>query len=104
MGQKERKIQGHWEIAKVGKKHILRLGEDFDTKSGPDLKVIFSTQSVQSASGESALKDGKIIAPLKDDEGSQSYDLGADFQLKKYRSILIHCEEYTKLWGGTALR
>lgn len=102
--KKDRKIRGHWEIAKVGERHVLRFGEDFDTKNGPDLKVILTPHAISAASSDNALQGGRVVAALKDDEGSQSYDLGAGFKLADYRSVLIHCEQYSKLWGGAALR
>ncbi len=62
------------------------------------------SMTIKSASGSNALQGSKVVAPLKDDEGAQTYDLGKDLNLKSFNSLLIHCEKYAKLWGGAALR
>lgn len=102
--KKAKKVKGHWEIAEVGDRSVLRLGKDFDTKSGPDLKVLLSPTSIKAVSGKNAMAGARVIAPLKDDEGFQSYDLGKGVKLGDYRTLLIHCESYSKLWAGAELR
>ncbi len=102
--KKANRIRGHWEVAQVGKDLVLRLGEDFNTSSGPDLKLVFTKEELGTRTGENALTNATIVASLKDDEDAQAYNLGSALVLSDYKALLIHCEKYSKLWGGTSLR
>ena len=44
-----------------------------------------------------------LIAPLKKAKGAQRYKLPADLDLDDYQTLVLHCEQYTKLWGVSAL-
>ncbi len=37
-------------------------------------------------------------------KGAQEFKIPEETDLSRYRSLLIHCRQYTKLWGGTSLR
>jgi len=101
--KKSNKIEGRWEVAKTKKGHVIRFGGKFKTKKAPDLKLVLSPLKISDAKNENALQGGKIIAPLRAVKGGQEYLLPAGIDLKSYQSLLIHCEQYTKLWGGVAL-
>ena len=36
--------------------------------------------------------------------GAQSYDLGDGAGFDRYRAIVLHCEAYSAVWCGVALR
>jgi len=43
------------------------------------------------------------VAALKSNKGDQFYSLPPDLDLTAYKSIIIHCKKYTKLWGAASL-
>lgn|GEM_PF-2242712 len=49
-----------------------------------------------------ALADATVLHLLKSNKGAQVYVLPEETDLKSYKSLIIHCEEYTKLLGGTS--
>lgn len=101
--KKSNRVAGGWEIARRGEAHVLRLGSDFKTKKAPDLKVVLSPAAIGHAANGNALSDSRVLAPLSSPKGAQEYAIPKEVDLTKYASLLIHCEQYTKLWGGVAL-
>lgn len=101
--KKANKITGSWEIARVGERLELRLADNYKTKKGPDLKFILSPQTVSAASGSNATSRSLILSPLATHKGAQRFTLPAGTDLADYQSLLLHCEEYSKLWGASAL-
>jgi hypothetical protein len=103
--KKSFKIKGSWSIEKLedGSRE-LRLSEDFKTRRAPDLKLIFHPLGVSSINNKNALTDAVVLELLTSHTGAQTYILPSDLDLSTYKCLIIHCEEYTKLWGGTALK
>ena len=48
--------------------------------------------------------DSVLIAPLTTFTGEVSIVVPQDINPEDYQSILVHCEAYAKLWGGSPLR
>jgi len=102
--KKDVRIQGGYVIRQIANQRILELTADFKTKSGPDLKIIFSPLELAQVNGKNADGAGSItLSLLKSNQGRQTYKLPADLDLSLHRSLLIHCVKYSKLWGGAAL-
>ena len=101
--EKDYAIQGTWSIEQRGDEQVITLSDDFSTKSGPDLKIFLSPKTVEDVTGKTATEGSVLVSVLKSNKGSQEYVLPADVDLKDYKSMLIHCEEYSVLWGGTDL-
>lgn len=101
--RKSNKITGSWEIAKTSSGYELRIGDDFKTRNAPDLKFVLSPNTAGAASNSNALNGGLVVSPLRSSKGAQTYRFDAGVDLSRYRSLLIHCEQYTKLWGGADL-
>ena len=97
------KIKGDWTIVKENGQTIFRLSEDFKTKNGPDLKLFLSPKTVDTLTGQTATQGAVKLSVLKSNKGSQDYVIPADIDLSQFSSILIHCEAYSKLWGGANL-
>lgn len=97
------KIQGDWQIVKENGQTIFRLSNDFQTKNGPDLKLFLSPKSVGNVTGSTATHDAIKLSVLRSHKGAQDYIIPANIDLSQYGSILIHCEAYSKLWGGANL-
>ena len=97
------KIKGSWSIAEVNDEHVLTLSDDFKTKGAPDLKLFLSTKDISAINNENATEATHFIAPLKSKKGGQTYTIPKSVDLSSYKSIVIHCEKYSKVWGGTNL-
>ena len=97
------KIKGDWEIVKENGQTIFRLSDDFKTKNGPDLKLFLSPKTVGNVTGATATQGAVKLSVLRSNKGSQDYIIPSDIDLSQYGSILIHCEAYSKLWGGANL-
>ncbi len=68
---------------------VLRF-EDFRSKNGPDLHVYLSTEAPTSTfAGLGA--DEIHLGALKGNVGNQNYDVPADIDLSRYRSVVIYC-------------
>ena len=99
--KKRKPIKGSFVIQQEGERLVLILSDDFDTKSGPDLKLVLSKLPLAQINDKNALQGGNvIIALLQDNKGGQRYELPAGTQLADFQSVLIHCEKYEVLWGG----
>lgn len=96
-------IKGDWEIVKENGQTVFRISEDFKTKNGPDLKLFLSPKSVNAATGATATQDAIRLGALKSNKGGQDYIIPANVDLSQFGSILIHCEAFSKLWGGADL-
>ena len=101
--KKSSKITGHWEIAKTDAGLVLHLGSDFKTKKMPDLLLILSPMDMKSISGKNAASGGIEFATLSNTKGQSEYLIKGVDSLDGYKSLVIHCEEYSKCWGGTAI-
>jgi len=97
------KIQGDWEIVKENGQTILRLSDDFKTKRGPDLKIFLNPNSLDAVTGATATSGAIKLGELKSNKGAQDYVIPADIDLANFGSLLIHCEAFSKLWGGANL-
>lgn len=96
--KKSQEIEGTWKI----ENDTLTLSQ-FSTPKAPDLKIFLSPRSMSSLSNRNAEDGAVLIAPLKSPKGDQSYPLPPDLDLTQFKSILIHCKKYTKLWGAADL-
>lgn len=97
------KIKGSWQIVEENGQIIFRLSDDFKTKNGPDLKLFLSPKSVGDVTGKTAVNNAVKLSALKSNKGTQDYVIPADVDLSQFKSILVHCEAYEKLWGGANL-
>lgn len=79
------------------------LGRDFRTKAAPDLKIVLSPRASGTVTSRNVLSNGRVISPLSSNQGAQSFPIPAELDLADYRSIAIHCEQYTKLWAAAPL-
>jgi len=59
--------------------------------------------SATEVKNKTAVPGSLLIAPLKSNKGAQSYVIPAGTDLSQYKSVIIHCEAYTKLWSASDL-
>ena len=79
---------------------VIRLSDDFRASNGPDLKVFLNPKSVSDVSGRTATQGAVLLGELKTNRGSQDYLVPAGVNLADYESVLVHCEQFSVLWGG----
>ena len=98
--KKRYSIAGNWELQKNCTSHQLSFDEDFKTKGGPDLKIYLSKLPL-SELGNTTVEDNSLkLSVLKSAKGMQSYTIPLETDLSEYKSVIIHCEAFSVLWGG----
>jgi hypothetical protein len=101
--KKKYKVSGTVTIVEENGQTILRLSEDFKTKSGPDLKIFLSPQSASTVTGRTAVNGSISLGALASNKGGSDYVLPAGVSLSNFQSILVHCEAYSVLWAAAEL-
>jgi len=96
-------IAGHWQIVEEHGKVFVELDQAFRTKNGPDLKIFLSPRPLSELNNRNVLEGALLVGPLSHPKGSQRLAVPAGTDLGRYKTIVIHCEKYSKLWGGAAL-
>lgn len=83
-------------------KRILRLS-DFETSNGPDVHVYLVAAEV--AKDNATVKQAGFIdlGSLKGNKGDQNYDIPADTDLNKYKSVSIWCARFGVNFGAATL-
>ena len=101
--EKKYDIKGTWEIVQQGDQTVIRFGDNFKTKNGPDLKIFLTKQNIADVTGKTATKDSVLLGVLKSPRGGQDYVLPAGIDVNDFQAVLIHCEQFSVLWGGGAI-
>ena len=101
--EKKYGIEGDWSVVEEDGRTLIRFGEAFATKGGPDLKVFLSPRSIDEVDGDSATDGSVLLGVLESTDGSQDYALPEGTSLADFESVLVHCEQFSALWGGGAL-
>jgi len=96
---KQKTIDGAWQIENRNGQTVIRFSDGFQTNRGPDLKLFLSKRDISNVNGSNAA-DGVFLSKLKNNKGYQEYVLPANIDINDYASLLIHCEQFSVLWGG----
>ncbi|MFA7295885.1 MAG: DM13 domain-containing protein [Dehalococcoidia bacterium] len=90
-------------VYEVDGKRVLRLS-DFRTSNGPDVKIAFVAAA--DVKDDATVKSAGYvnIAPMKGNVGDQNYELPADLDLSKYRTVVVWCERFAVNFGAAPLR
>jgi len=99
----DERLRGSWSIETREDGRYLVFADNFNTASGPDLKIFLSKQDVNDVRGRTATNDAIKVSALKSPSGAQEYKLPESVNLADYTSILIHCEQFSHFWGGANL-
>ncbi|MEM0897683.1 MAG: DM13 domain-containing protein [Verrucomicrobiota bacterium] len=100
--KKEYSVNGSWKIVEEdGVKKLKLVG--FKTRSAPDLKIFFSPKSLSELNGKNATSGAYKLVKLKSAKGDQTYTIPSGVDLGKYKTLIVHCEQYSKLWAGANL-
>ena len=96
---------GDWSINTINEGTVLTFHENFITPDGPDLKLFLSAKEINDIGvNESIQDDGLYLEELKAVTGKQEYSLPEKEVLSNYKSLVIHCEKYTVVWGGIDIK
>lgn len=102
--RKAQKVDGTWAISRAASGELtISFDDDFSTRNAPDLKVFLSPLTATDVTAKTAVDGSLFIAPLSSNTGGQSYVIPAGTDLSDYKSLLIHCQQFTKLWAAAAL-
>jgi CRISPR/Cas system CMR-associated protein Cmr3 (group 5 of RAMP superfamily) len=97
-------VSGNWSVETEGSKTYLVLHSDFKTSKGPDLKLFLMKKNVSSiGKSEAVEKQAILIGKLKSIKGEQRYLIPKNITVSEFKSLVIHCQKYTKVWGATAI-
>lgn len=96
-------VSGDWKIVKAQGKHYIELADNFKAKSGPDVKIFLSPTKSGSVTGSNATQGSVFVKLITDFEGKARIEIPAGVDITQYQSLVFHCEEYSKLWGVSAL-
>ena len=101
--KKSKKLKGNYEVIQRDGQTFIRFDKDFRAARGPDLKVFLSPKTIKSVTGKTAI-DGSINpGDLKSTKGAQEYLVPEGVDLNDFGSVLVHCEAYAVLCGGSDL-
>tara|TARA_R110002124_G_scaffold56860_3_gene159978 strand:- start:176 stop:631 length:456 start_codon:yes stop_codon:yes gene_type:complete len=98
-------VEGTWSIQKIEDKVYFVLGADFKTRSGPDLKIYLAKDKMKAIGNRDAIDKmgGVYLGSLKSNKGAQLYAIPEGINLSDFKSVLIHCRDYSVVWGGVDL-
>ncbi|MEM7768764.1 MAG: DM13 domain-containing protein [Pseudomonadota bacterium] len=101
--RKAKRLKGAYTVIERDGQTIIRFSDDFRAARGPDLKVFLSPKTVADVTGKTAV-DGSInLGELESTRGGQEYLVPEGVNLDDFASVLVHCEAYSVLWGGSDL-
>ena len=100
------RFEGDWQIERADGETRIVFAENFRAKKAPDLKVFLSKRTFGDINGSNAADrdDAVLVAPLTEYKGEMSFVVPEGVNLDDFQSLIVHCEAYSKLWGGAALR
>ena len=97
-------VAGSWRIAEQGDSLYVELGDDFAAKKAPDLKLFLSPVVASQINGKNAVAGSLRIGLIDSHKGAQRYAIPKQTNLDTLKTLVLHCEEYSKLWGTAPLR
>ena len=98
--KKRYNIKGTWSVTEQDGRSVIKFNDDFKTKGGPDLKLYLSSNTISDLDSGSVEGTSRKLGILKSNRGAQSYIIPKDVNLSDYKSVVIHCEAFSVLWGG----
>ena len=101
--RKSKKLKGSYDVVQRDGRTFIVFSDDFRAANGPDLKIFLSPKDVSDATGRNATDGAINIGVLKSTRGVQEYEVPAGVDLADFGSVLVHCEAYSVLWGGSDL-
>lgn len=100
---RSKRLDGSWRIYESDGKTYLTLSDDFRTSRAPDLKIFLSPTDAASVTRRNATNGSLLVSPLRKTRGGQTYEIPEGTDLSAYESLVIHCQQFSVLWGAGAL-
>ncbi|MGS2718847.1 DM13 domain-containing protein [Eionea flava] len=100
----KKSVVGSWQIVEEEGQHFIVLGDDFSAKEGPDVKVFLSPKPANEIEGSNATDGSLYVTQITRFKGQYRIAIPKTATLDEYQSLVFHCEEFSKLWGTSALR
>lgn len=97
-------VKGAWSIQQRDDGNYVVLSDDFKTRGAPDLKLFVSKTGYDAITGNNATDSSTLVAKLSSNKGGQNYKIPENINLDDYQSLIIHCEQYSKLWASSPLK
>ncbi len=101
--RKAKRLSGRYDVFVRDGRTVIRFSDDFRAAGGPDLKVFLSPKTVAEVTGKTATDGALHLGDLASTRGAQEYILPEGVDLDDFASVLVHCEPYAVLWGGSDL-
>ena len=98
--RRNKTLKGNYKVVEENGQTIIRFEDNFKASRGPDLKVFLSPQTIETAKGSNATNGALLLGFVKSSKGTQDYVLPAGVNIANFNSVLIHCEQFSVLWGG----
>jgi hypothetical protein len=84
-------------------RRVLRF-TNFETSNGPDV-VVYLAATEDAKDSETVTKAGYVLlGSLKGNQGDQNYEIPADVDLSKYRSVVIWCRRFSANFATAPLQ
>lgn len=97
-------LAGDWRISQREGKYFIQLLDNFDAKKGPDVKIFLSQQAQADITGDNATDKAVFISLVRNFDGASEYEIPADINVKQFKTLVFHCEAYSKLWGSSKIQ
>lgn len=101
--RRSNRLQGGYEVVQRDGQTFIRFDDSFRAARGPDLKIFLSPTAYGDVTGDTAINGAINIGELQKTRGAQEYLIPDNINLADFQSILVHCEEFAVLWGGSDL-
>lgn len=97
-------VSGDWSIENDNGESYVVLHSNFKTTKGPDLKLYLIKKDASVVGKRDEVeKYGILLGHLKSIKGNQKYLIPADISISDFKSIVVHCQKYTKVWAAASL-
>ena len=99
----KKSVVGDWILVEENGQYFIELADNFSAKSGPDVKVFLSPIKADSVTGKNATEGSVFLVLLNKFKGKTRIAIPVNIDITQYKSLVFHCEEYSKLWGTSSL-
>ncbi len=83
-------------------KRVLRF-TNFETSNGPDVNIYLVAASDVQDDGTVKKSGFVAVGPIKGNKGDQNYDVPADLDLEKYKTVTVWCKRFSVNFGSAPL-
>ncbi len=100
------KLEGDWQVVQEAGQTRIVFADNFAAKKAPDLKIFLSSKPFADINGDNAAdqQHAVLVSELTSYKGNMAFTVPEGISVADYQSLIVHCEQYAKLWGGASLR